>query len=214
MRRHIYLNGEVLEGAWILSRDIDAPEPKLAYAEVAGADGAIDISTAISDGNVLYNRREIVLGLGFTGDMLPLQQDLGSRYHGHVVQITTDDAQDTYWLGRCTFSDWKEYVGYVTCTLTVDAEPYRYFAAETTLTVTAAASPGASALLANARMWVSPAVDASAAVTIVTESASYALAAGDAQHLDGFYLHEGNNPVQVIGASTAKVTFRWRQGVL
>jgi hypothetical protein len=214
-KKNLYLNGEPLTDAWILSRDIDAPEPKLSYAEVAGADGAIDISTAISDGNMLYNRRELVFEVAFSSEpMLALQRRLGTLYHGKTVQVTTDDAPDTYWLGRCIFSDWQEEDGYVTCTLTVDAEPYRYLTDETTLTVVAASSPGASATLANARMWVSPVVDASAAVTIVTEQASYALAAGDGQHLDGFYLHEGDNPVQVIGASAATVTFRWRQGVL
>lgn len=209
--RNLIINGNVVD-AIISAKTISAPALKTNIVDIEGANGSLDLSTVLSDGNPIYANRDIEFDLTFKeADFFAIQTMWNNLYHGKVVTVTTDDQIGYYYTGRCTLSEWDEDKGIITCKLTVDADPFKYEQAETVVPVSASASPGTSVTLSNGRKWVSPTITPSQALQLVIETKTYSLQAG-AQIVPDIILRDGDTTLHVVGPGTCE--FRYRKGWL
>ena len=94
--------------------------------------------------------------------------------------------------------------------ITIDAEPFRYEAEQTVVTLTGDANT-VSGVLTNLRMPTIPEVEVPAACQLFHGDDIYELTAGKHQ-VPGLVLHEGENEVSLTGVTQA--TFYFRRGAL
>lgn len=104
------------------------PEPKTFYQDVPGADGSLDLSTAIA-GRPIYNRRTMTLTFGGGYNLLEwpkIYSEILSRFHGREGKFIFDDDPNYYYVGRITLSDYSRVSRLGTFVMTVNADPYKY----------------------------------------------------------------------------------------
>lgn len=107
---------------------VQPPEPKTFFQDVPGADGSLDLSTAIS-GHVVYNRRKITLnfGCGYEIEKWPgIFSEILRLFHGKEGKLIFSDDPNYYYTGRMTVSKYARAQTLGTFTIAVDAEPYKY----------------------------------------------------------------------------------------
>lgn len=209
--RQLIIDGDVVS-AIIRSKVVDAPTVKTNIVEIEGANGSLDLSTVLTDGNPVYQNRELVFEMALIGaDFFDAQSTWNNAYHGKLVTITTDDQAEMYFTGRCYLSDWSEERGFVGFKLTVDADPFMYDVTETVVNVTASSGAGTPVTLANGRKWLAPTITPSATLTVKVGAVSYQLQAGT-QIVPDIILRDGNTTLYIIGAGTCQ--FKYRKGWL
>ena len=158
-------------------------------------------------GGIHYNNRTITLvflSLEPWDDQMEQDSTVKNALHGRNMDIVFSDDPDYYWRGRISVGDWEFYKGAGRCTVTINAEPYKYKAAETVV------SGSGEITLTNSRMSVSPRVSAAAPVTLEWDGYSVSIDAGDDQIIPQLVLEEGETVITSSGA----VTFRYREGSL
>lgn len=195
-------------GAAIINADtVSVPEPNLTFLEVPGRNGRLDLSEALT-GDVTYANRTIKLQLAGSVSLESWYQRclrIFNAYHGRAVDVIFDDDPGHYYHGRASVSDPQRVRNGGQFVFSVDAEPFRYETALTTVSIRG------SGTIANTRMPVCPAITASAACNLVVGTVTYALASGS-QTLPALIFPEGDTTVTVSNSAT--VTFSFRKGVL
>lgn len=107
---------------------VSPPEPKTTYVSVPYRDGDIDISTALTDGEVRYKNRELKFSFA-TFDNVPYWSTIYSKIqnylHGKDMKIIIDNDPEFYYIGRASVEPMTsdDYRGYLE--ITVNAEPYK-----------------------------------------------------------------------------------------
>ena len=209
----------LIEWGLLLLADVSigAAPLKTMYVEVPDADGALDLTTALT-GVPVYGNREIVIplfagrqpgGYGGPADEWQFERvkaDLASYCSGRVCKVWLPDDPNHYFRGRLQLGEKTGYnSGQVT--LTLQAEPWRWKNDPTVYTL---ASPG-TYRLSNEGRRVNPVINASAAAELVYEGDTYLLAAGD-NVFEDLIFHAGENIVQLSGS--ADVTFTYQEAHL
>lgn len=173
-----------------------------------GSDVTLDFTEAF--GGVHYNNRTITLvflSLKPWSAQMAQDSSVKNALHGQKMSVVFSDDPDYFWLGRVTVGDWEYYKGAGKVTVTIDAEPYKYKNAMTTVSKSGAGT----VTLTNSRMPVAPIVTASAACTLAWDGYSVSIAAGE-QIIPQLVLPQGYTVVTITGA--ADVSFEWREGSL
>ena len=107
---------------------VSPPEPKTTYVSVPYRDGDIDISTALTDGQIRFENRELDFKFS-TFDNVPYWSTLFSRIqnymHGKIMHIVLDNDPEFYYIGRVSVEPMESdgYRGYLG--VKVDAQPYK-----------------------------------------------------------------------------------------
>lgn len=104
---------------------VQPPEPKTLYQDIPGADGSLDLSTAIS-GHMVYSRRKITLnfGCGYEIDRWAgIFSEILRLFHGKNGKLIFDDDPDYYYYGRMTISKYSRVQTLGTFTITVERNP-------------------------------------------------------------------------------------------
>ena len=107
---------------------VQPPVPKTIYQDVPGADGSLDLSTAIA-GRIIYERRVITLnfGCGYPMDKWPeVFSEVLRNFHGREGKLIFDDDPMYYYAGRMTVSEYSRARTLGTFTISVNADPYKY----------------------------------------------------------------------------------------
>ncbi len=117
-------------GLTINSVKITPPKPKTYRISVPAADGDIDMTQALTDGDVKYERRTITVELAMLGD----NRDIHNKYsevmnalHGkEFSEIVFDDDGNYYYTGRVSVTaiSAEPLKGVITVQCIVD--PYKY----------------------------------------------------------------------------------------
>lgn len=187
---------------------IGSPAAKTSTVDVPGSDLTLDFTEAL--GGVHYKNRTITLvflSLEPWDDSIANDQRLKNAIHGRKMNISFDDDPDYYWVGRINVGDWTFYKGASKIQVTIDAEPYKYRARETTK------SSGAGTVkLKNGRMPVVPYVSTTGETTLAWTGHSVTLSSGADQIIPQLVLEEGTTTITITGSAT--VTFRYREGSL
>lgn len=200
-------------GVYLQPKSIPVPAAKTVTVSVKGADGEIDLSTALTDGNIRYENRIIELSFAVidteekTLDVAI--EEFVTAIHGKTLNLVFDDDPEHYFVGRCEVTQRDYQHGYAIITCKFNAEPFRYDVEVTT--VTKDVSGTANVILLNSRQWVVPTITSSAAMQVIYQGVIYTVMQG--MHVnDNIVLREGENVLGFIGNGT--VTIEYRQGVL
>lgn len=188
---------------------IGFPQPKVSTISVPMSDVTLDFTEAY--GGVHYNNRAITLvflSLEPWSDQMAQDSTVKNALHGKKMNIVFSDDDDYYYVGRITVGDWEYYQGAGRVIITIDAEPYKYKAAETTKTQ----SGNGTVTLSNKRMPVVPYISATAETTLAWDGNSVTIAAGNNQRVPQLVLEEGDTEITVT--TSGSVTFKYREGSL
>lgn len=208
---------------------VQPPEPKTLYQDIPGADGSLDLSTAIS-GHMVYSRRKITLnfGCGYAIEQWAgIFSEILRLFHGKNGKLIFDDDPDYYYYGRMTISKYSRVQTLGTFTITVDAEPYKYelYASdEDWLWDTFSFEHGVireykdievsgsyTLQIPGTERWVIPEIIVSRDMTVDFEEKTYALKAGT-NKIYGIVIKDGEQKLTFRGTGT--VTVSYRGGVL
>lgn len=199
-------------GLILSSKSIPLPEPKIELVDIPGADGVLDMSTALTNGIVKYKNRPLQFVFTVLGAMSDWEstKDLVVNYiHGQKHKIILDADPAHYYYGRCTVDGLKSDKRMAQMAVSVDADPYKYDVALTTVTDTINGSK--TVLLLGGRMLTSPTINCSAAMSCTMSGTTYALSEGINIVYD-FVLSEGIN--SLVFSGTGAITITYRKGSL
>lgn len=200
-------------GLWLTDVDISIPEPRRTVIDVPGRDGVLDLTSALTP-RVRYKNRKITLDFAmadYQRRWISLFSAIVTALHGKQVNVVIEPDTDYYWDAFVTVDMAKCDRNKGTVRVVLDAYPYKYKAAETTVTVNASYS-GTLVTLTNSQMAVKPRFLASSAVTITSGSKTYNLPANTETQFDDFILTEPSTEIIVTGTGTVTITYR--EGIL
>lgn len=208
---------------------VQPPVPKTIYQDVPGADGSLDLSTAIA-GRIIYERRVITLnfGCGYPMDKWPeVFSEILRNFHGREGKLIFDDDPMYYYAGRMTVSEYSRARTLGTFTISVNADPYKYeltasdedwlwdsFSFEKGVIrdyKELEVSGSLSLNVPGTQRWVIPEITASAAMTVSYGGKDYKLKQGTNKIYD-IVIKEGENMLMFTGTGT--VTISYRGGIL
>lgn len=193
-------------GLILSSKSLPFPSPKTSKVDIKGADGSIDLSTVLTDGNVKYENRKLTFVFTAIGSWQTLTDTFAAYVHGQRMDIILDADTEHYFTGRVDVSSVKEKNPAVAeITVTVDAEPWRYDVNLTT--VPSVVETTETLIITNTRRWVVPTITVSAPIQLTYEGVVYALQTGTSI-IPAVILKEGNNALTFTGAANVSVAFR------
>lgn len=201
------------DGKWILSSwNFSEPTYKDNFVSVPGRSGDLDLSTALTDGEPVYNNRTLTVTLESSeGTRLERKARIDSMINlldGRQMQIVLPDEDACYVYGRVHVAQNDNNQAYASVTVTANCEPWRHAKALTTQTITAT-STATAYTLANAgrRTAVPTFVVAGGSITIVQGDYSEALSAGT-YILPDITAPTGGAAITVSGSGTLTVSYR------
>ena len=105
----------------------DMPAVKTVYVDIPGADGAVDLSTALT-GAVVYENRtgSFEFRVVPKEDWACVYSEIADYLHGQKMKIILDDDPCYYYYGRPQVSKWKSDENASLVTIDVTADPYKY----------------------------------------------------------------------------------------
>lgn len=188
------------------SKTIPPPEPKTSIIEVPGADGSLDLSTALTNGKVKFNNRTLEFVFVLMGrNCESMKSEITNKIQGKVFEIILDSEPCFYYVGRCKITSFKQ--DSVTAELTVecDCKPYKYEVKETEYNWEVETEKTVEVQCG--RMEVVPEITVSEDMECEFKGSIYALNKGTNTVLD-ILLEEGINPLKFIGNGDVSLKFR------
>lgn len=197
-------------GLWLTKYpEITPPVPKTKYAEVPGADGALDLSKVLT-GYMQYNRRTITMEFVILGARIQwpeIHSDIMDLLHGQEMDLILDDDPEFCYTGQLSVQGYDPQKVTSGVTITMDAEPYKTRLEATKQSFTVSGSQ--TATIVTMRKPVCPLITASAAMKMTFGGVSYSLAAGK-NTLPDVIMRQGSNTFTFTGNGT--VSFEYREG--
>ena len=205
-----------VEGPWTLSA-LSCPEPEQQtnLVQVPGRDGALDLSTVLTNGEPRYNSRTLTARLecseGTRADRLQLVSDIINRLDGRRLRIILPDDPNRYLEGRVSVRTEYNDPAHAAVTVAAVCDPWRFNIVESVIKVKGTAAGTLAVLTNGGRRAVTP------SVTITGERAKLALSDGSHEWTltPGTYtivdlvLSAGSRvPVTCKGSGTAIFTYR------
>lgn len=103
------------------------PAPKTNYQDIPGADGAIDLSTALT-GDIMYNNRtgtiDFIIEKGHR-DWEYIYSEILNKIHGKRLKIILEDDNLWYYMGRFWVSAYSNGKHNPELTMSYSIEPYK-----------------------------------------------------------------------------------------
>ena len=104
------------------------PEPKTTYYDIPGADGHLDMSTALT-GDIPYKNRtgsiEFIVDNGHK-DWHELYSEIMDYLHGQKMRAILTDDMSFYYEGRFAVNEWKSDPDNSKITIDYDVHPYKF----------------------------------------------------------------------------------------
>ena len=209
-----HLNGPWTLAAWSLS----PAEYQENYVEVPGRNGALDLSTALTDGEPRYNSRTLEATLERSdGTRLDREAAIDMMINwldGWKMDIFLPDDELHYITGRVHVA--KEYndPAHASVTITATVDPWRYNINETAVHLTAAAEEKTALLTNQGRRTVVPILEItgdSPQVLLTVGTASWSLSTGTYQ-LPDLVVRQGGTEIKYQGSG--ELFFRYREAIL
>lgn len=188
------------------------PQPQTAYVDIPFRDGALDFSTAMTNGVVRYKNRVLTLGFDLCGSWtqwVKAISEMNHALHGQKLRIRTELDPDYYYLGRCTVSYTKESFAIGSVVVSADCDPYKY---KLSPTVKEFDVNGELAVtLSNERMPTVPMVTTDAEITVHFGESTLVFPAGS-RRAPALLLLEGENQLNLTGSG--HIRFEYQEGAL
>lgn len=213
-------------GLILSSKSVPLPKPKTESVTVPGSDGELDLSTALTDGEVKFNNRTLTFKFSLLTKSRTwegIKSAISNYLHGKKMKIILDVDKAFYYVGRCTVDPFSESKKGATMTIKVDAEPYKYdiqdstedwvwdsFNFETGIIYNLkeiSVTPSTEIIIPSRRMKVVPVITVSSAMDVVFNGVTYGLSEGDNRVLSIIF-SEGENKLTFSGTGTVTIKFR------
>ena len=187
---------------------ISPPTPKTKYVEVPGADGAIDMTEALTGYTQYQNRQisfEFIIMAG--RDRWPaIYSDLMDTLHGRKVRIIFDDDPNYFYTGRVTVGKWNAEKVTAIITMTADVEPYKTERMQRKKSCTLT-EDGVTVTIQGTKKPVVPDITATYdGAQVSFRGSTYALKAG-ANRIPGIVIREGDNEFTFTGSGTVELSY-------
>lgn len=210
-----------LEGLWTLAAwTFESAAAQRSYVEVPGYNGALDLSTALTDGEPCYGNREFEAILESSeGTRMEREERINqmvNRLDGWRFNIILPDDTLHYINGRVRVERLYNDLAHASVRVTATCDPWRYNNSETVVGLNATATEQTVSLINNGRRSVVPTIkvingNVNLKYTVGTETRSWALNQGE-YILGDIYLKPGAAPLHYSG--TGQVTLTYREAVL
>lgn len=187
------------------SKTIGSPSPKINVLEVPDADKVLDFTEF--SGEIHYSQRQLKFTFTAIDPYMSDDATIKNALHGRRMNITLDDVEGYYFIGRISVGDWRVNKKLATVEITADCDPWKYKNKETIIT-----AANGTAILTNARKPVVPKITTSGAVTIAWTGGSVSLSAGTDLVVPELVVPSGNTTLTITGDAT--VSFKYREAVL
>lgn len=113
-------------GCFLKSKHINFPKIQTKQVVVPSADGAIDLTDAVTDEPKFENREITMSFLCLKNNAKALKNIIGSYMHGKKMKIVFSDDSAFYYYGRISVEKIEEITHGITFDVKVDADPYKY----------------------------------------------------------------------------------------
>ena len=188
---------------------ITPPSPKTHFAQVLGADGALDLSKVLT-GHMQYNRRTITMEFSITApreEWPEKHSEIMDMLHGEEMEIVLDDDPEYFYTGLLAVEGYDPQKVTSGVKITADVEPYKMRAEKTRLTIAVGGTH--TMQITGSKMPTIPSITASSAMAMTFGGVSYPLAAGENSFPD-VVIRKGINAFTFEGNGT--VTLEYREG--
>lgn len=194
---------------------IGTPSLKSNMVEIPGADGALNMSYVVSDGEPRYSNRDISFTLFKSTDektFTETRAHLLALCHGREQMLILPNDKTHYYKGLFTIGDTDGYnSGKIP--VNVSADPYAYKIEITTVKITIPESGATDVYLDNEMRTVIPEFTAEESITVSFGSSQYALPQGISQ-IPALKLKAGSNVITLEGNAGAKISISYREARL
>ena len=213
-------------GMVLSSKSIPLPKPKTESVTVPGSDGELDLSTALTDGEIKFDNRTLTFKftlLTKSRTWEGIKSSISNYLHGKKMKVILDNDKAFYYIGRCTVDPFTESKKGASLTIKVDAEPYKYDIQDSTenwiwdsfnfetgiiyklkeISVT----PSTEIVIPSRRMKVVPVITTDTPMDVVFNGVTYRLSEGDNRILNIIF-SEGENTLTFNGTGTITIKFR------
>ena len=189
---------------------IEKPVIQSHIVQVPGRNGLLNLTKGLT-GKVTYYNRTLSFQYFGSGDREHLLKldDFMSKYHGQTIRIIDDDRPGHYYEGEASVST-ELKLGYITITLTVDAQPFR-LKTEPTILTRAISNTTIKLYLENESIEVIPTITVTGDITIAFNGTTVSLSSGT-YALESIVFLAGVNVVTVSG--TGSITFKYQEGAI
>lgn len=189
------------------------PEAVTEFVHVPGRrKGPLDMSTALTDGDPVYNGRTLTAVLESSeGTRMEREARIERMFNGldglRFTIVLPDDPLH-YIEGRVSVAKVYNDLAHASVKVTAECEPWRYNHTETIVVLNATSATQTAMLVNSGRLAVVPRVEVSGGdILLKYGEASWALSAG-AYELPDLLLMRGSAPVTYSGAGVAIITYR------
>lgn len=190
-------------GLILADTNIGAAEPMRYTVEVAGRNGIVDLTNAMSP-YTHYRERVITYTFNTLGhcNWQEKMREVGNAIHGRKLWVIDDDDTSYHWEGLVAISQQSSQERLGTIVIIVTAFPFKMRNSETVKTITGNGTLHCD----NERLEVNPRVTCTAECTLTFGSETRTIEAGT--RLLDFLLEEGTNDIGVVSTGTTTITYR------
>lgn len=206
-----------LEGLWTLtSCNLGKAIANEEYAKVPGRNGALDVSTVLTDGEPYYDNRPFEAILESSeGTRLEREARIDqmiNRLDGWRFNITLPDDPTHYINGRVSVERLYNTPAHASVQIRATCDPWRYSNSDTVVGLVATTEEQTVALINNGRRSVVPTIkiiggSATLKFTANGETRTWTLGEGE-YILTDIYLKTGAAPLTYSGSATITLTYR------
>ena len=189
------------------NKEISLPTPKTIYVDIAGADGSLDLTEAVT-GETKYEDRTLKLPFTLQNKFMDLPSkvsEIANSIHGKRFKIFVYDDLDFYYIGRVSINEFKTSQATGTITLEAICDAYKYKKNITTYTYEISGSK--TILVANLRKRVIPVIKIDSEMNIVFKGDSYAMSAGTYELLN-ICFEQGEYELTVKGNGNFTISYQ------
>ena len=196
-------------GLILNSKDISFPEPKTYVIEVPCSDGSLDLSTALTGGDIKYKNRTIRMNFTILkpwNELEILRSTIANHLHGKIMKVIFDADSEFFYTGRCKVSNFTTNVIPATLTIEVDAEPYKLNIEETIISENVSGTK--TIYIDEQFMKVVPTITVSNDMTLTYKTKMHQLFAGDNIIPEIMLSSAENNELMFTGNGDVTIKFR------
>lgn len=115
-------------GLFLAGYEITPPVVREKYVEIAGRDGLLDLSEALT-GAPVYDNRTITANyvlMAPRAEWENVYSGILNAMHGKRLDIVLDDDPNYYYTGRAKLTEWKRSDTTVNITITATVDPFKH----------------------------------------------------------------------------------------
>lgn len=204
---------------WTLaSWSLSTAMPKTNLVEIPASDTLLDLSTALTDGEIRYSPRTFTAILESSeGDRMARRgriDEMMNTLNGRQVHIVLPDDDSHYIVGSLTLQELYNDPAHASVQIDAVCEPWRYSDEESITTLLAVTEEKGVTIINGGNLSVVPSVevlDGDVVLRFLTDGSRWALSPGS-YYLPDLYLTPGSHRVRYTGAG--QIVIKYREAVL